>query len=331
MIRSLVDTAKRAVLTDGRHSLSFWDYLNASPQSRSEYTHASEDSFRELSQALNLLVTTCYADHQMCIERLPLLKRIKHFILPKGLGTLDQLRAKIELKYPAKRLRLRVGSHARLDTCLVLPEVLNETLEARSARLEELERFVHQRGLLDHRIDRQPEDSSPLTSESDECPSLLGHPLAVICQPNAGYYEMAGEEPRMLELFHKQGYSTMLWNYRGFGHSSGSASMELIVRDLRALIGFLRRHLAPAKVVVYGRSLGGHGAKGCHDLVDLMIVDRSFSSISLVPRIMMGAKIQKIFDLVMDNYSLNVRETLESEGKKVLLYDPNVRFTHTER
>ena len=68
--------------------------------------------------------------------------------------------------------------------------------------------------------------------------------------------------------------------------------------------------------------MGGHIAKALSNSVDLIILDRTFSSISLIPRFDFGWIGQKVFDLVIDNYKINCRSLLETDSKKIILYDP---------
>lgn len=66
-------------------------------------------------------------------------------------------------------------------------------------------------------------------------------------------------------------------------------------------------------------------AKSMSDRADLVIIDRSFSSISLVPRIIMGAWwTQFAFDLAIDNYRMSISEVIQAKCPKILLIDPTV-------
>lgn len=68
--------------------------------------------------------------------------------------------------------------------------------------------------------------------------------------------------------------------------------------------------------------MGGHVAKALASEVDFVILDRTFSSISMIPRFSYSPIIQRIFDLCLDNYQINCSSLLETEAKKIIIYDP---------
>lgn len=88
------------------------------------------------------------------------------------------------------------------------------------------------------------------------------------------------------------------------------------------LLKHLRSKLPIKNLVIYGRSLGGHVAKALSQEADVCIFDRTYSSISLLPRFRFGNLIQRIFDLSIDNYQTNNSNLLETEAKKIIMYDP---------
>lgn len=62
-----------------------------------------------------------------------------------------------------------------------------------------------------------------------------------------------------LEIFHRLGLNTFIFDYRGFGRSSGSPSEEGTYRDSEAAWRFLvvDKGIPPHSIAVYGESLGG--------------------------------------------------------------------------
>ena len=136
----------------------------------------------------------------------------------------------------------------------------------------------------------------------------------------------------MIETFQRKGFYVFVWNYRGYGCSTGIPTMENIISDGKNLMRLLRSGFGASKVIVYGRSLGGHVAKSLVNESDLIIADRSFSSISLVPRIIMGPRwVQYAYDLMIDNYQMNIRKIMESSTPKILMVDPCVVSNKKER
>ncbi len=79
---------------------------------------------------------------------------------------------------------------------------------------------------------------------------------SIFCHGNAGNISHRVES---LEIFHKLGVATLVFDYRGYGRSEGRPTEEGTYRDAEAAWDYLvgERGVAPEKVVVFGRSLGG--------------------------------------------------------------------------
>ena len=88
------------------------------------------------------------------------------------------------------------------------------------------------------------------------------------------------------------------------------------------IIKYLKSKFSIKTFIVYGVSLGGHVAKALASQVDIVILDRTFSSISLIPRLSLGGFCQRFFDMFIDNYRINCKAVLESESRKIILFDP---------
>lgn len=58
-----------------------------------------------------------------------------------------------------------------------------------------------------------------------------------------------------------QGYRVVLWNYRGYGQSSGSPSLRTAAHDAYAVYRFYRQKQHEISVV-HGYSIGGVAAVG---------------------------------------------------------------------
>lgn len=116
-----------------------------------------------------------------------------------------------------------------------------------------------------------------------------------MCNPNALYYQQMVTQPNAywLHFFLKRDINVICWNYRGYGESEKSffewLSPFKSKRDAEYVLAFLVNKLRlRSKIGVYGRSIGGITA--CHlnkmypDLIQTMIIDRSFSEIYNVPQ-----------------------------------------------
>ncbi len=70
---------------------------------------------------------------------------------------------------------------------------------------------------------------------------------------NAGSLERWGH---LHHFFVRQGYDFLVYDYRGYGKSTGKRSQKIMYDDAMAFYRFARNHYAPDKIVLYGRSLG---------------------------------------------------------------------------
>ncbi len=62
-----------------------------------------------------------------------------------------------------------------------------------------------------------------------------------------------------VRMFHRLGYSTLIFDYRGYGNSSGKPSEQGTYCDAEAAWRYLteQRHIPSCRIVLFGESLGG--------------------------------------------------------------------------
>ncbi len=62
-----------------------------------------------------------------------------------------------------------------------------------------------------------------------------------------------------VQMFHHLGYSTLIFDYRGYGNSSGTPSEQGTYRDAEAAWRYLseQRHEPACRIVLFGESMGG--------------------------------------------------------------------------
>ena len=80
--------------------------------------------------------------------------------------------------------------------------------------------------------------------------------VILFCHGNAGNMS---HRLGSIELFHKLGYSTLIFDYRGYGKSEGSPSEKGTYMDAQAAWDYLvdTRKVSPGNIIISGRSLGG--------------------------------------------------------------------------
>jgi len=86
-----------------------------------------------------------------------------------------------------------------------------------------------------------------------------------------------------LRLFHELGLNVLIFDYRGYGHSGGVPSEQGTYRDAEAAWRYLThtRRIPAAKIVVFGRSLGGAVAVWLagHTAPAALILESTFTSV----------------------------------------------------
>ena len=70
------------------------------------------------------------------------------------------------------------------------------------------------------------QESSSRSARKLQNSKKYGDKFILICQPNAALYEVTCYDEGKLNFYLKNGFSIALWNYRGFGRSTGEASLE---------------------------------------------------------------------------------------------------------
>ena len=153
-------------------------------------------------------------------------------------------------------------------------------------------------------------DELAFTGEDDQEPKYLSKATVIMCNPNALYYQQMVTSPNAywLNFFLKRDINVVCWNYRGYGDSSQGLFETLSPykskRDAEYVMAFLVNRLRlKGRIGVYGRSIGGltacHLANKYNNLVQALIVDRSFYELSSVPEgKIKGSWTLRLFDLL---------------------------------
>ncbi|CAE7920902.1 unnamed protein product [Symbiodinium sp. KB8] len=216
------------------------------------------------------------------------------FLKVPTVGSLNQLRAELQIHYSGQHFWVKTKGGHRLDAMFI----------------------PCQRG---HRL---PEEVSNV---SDQIPLNEGHlnPTLIWCNPNAAYYEAMVYQAGILKFWANQGCNLFLFNYAGYGRSSGQPSPSRVAEDGEAVVNFLKSR-GVAKLGIYGRSIGGIAA--CHlarrfPEVQILITDRTMSTLEGAAKCMYGgwaAKGLRVTSMVADN----TENFVEVRCHKLLICDP---------
>ncbi len=109
------------------------------------------------------------------------------------------------------------------------------------------------------------------------------HAWVVIANGNAG--NRANRLP-MAQQLHARGYSVLLADYRGYGGNPGRPHAEGMRADIAAAVDWLEDAVAPAKVVLFGESIGSSVAAevAAQSAPDVLILRSPFPSLADVAR-----------------------------------------------
>jgi hypothetical protein len=125
----------------------------------------------------------------------------------------------------------------------------------------------------------------------------LPKPLATLlfCHGNAGNISH-----RLENVYHllRTGFQVLLFDYRGFGHSSGEPSEEGLYADATAAWAHLvqREDAAGMPQIIFGRSLGGAVAVELATQVgaDGLIIESTFTSIRTLARLVFSVPLPEL-------------------------------------
>ncbi len=108
----------------------------------------------------------------------------------------------------------------------------------------------------------------------------------------------------------------MVWNYRGYGLSTGTPTPSNIRQDGDQILRYLRQTLGlTGKIGVYGRSLGGVVVSHLVDKVDFIFADRTFSNFDVLSNRKFYSSISKyLFKLSSGGWVINNELKVTNKG-----------------
>ena len=114
-----------------------------------------------------------------------------------------------------------------------------------------------------------------------------------------------------LTMFYRLGYNTLIFDYRGYGKSSGTPTEEGTYRDAKAAWEYItqKKAIVPSNVVLFGESLGGAVASwlAVREKPGLLVLASAFTS---VPD--MGAKLYPFLPVrLLSRFEYNTLEHLK--------------------
>lgn len=137
-----------------------------------------------------------------------------------------------------------------------------------------------------------------------------------------------------LEMFHRLGYSTLIFDYRGYGNSGGKPTEQGTYRDAETAWSYLteQRHTPGCRIVLFGESLGGAVASwlaaASREQPAALVIASGFTS---VPEL--GQQLYPYLPVkLVANIRYNTRENLRAVTAPVLIahspQDDIIPFEH---
>lgn len=252
--------------------------------------------------------------------------KIRRWLYDDTFGSLDQLREEIDNKYRCQRIPLPVEKNIVLDCVLISSKPPGEQ---QSPMPPEINNDLKDK-LGASTTNRGENSRDHLQALSNSMRNKDLNSVMIICCPNAGYYECLHYENDWIEFYIKNGLSIFLWNYRGYGRSSGTPSPDALRRDGEAIVDYLRKNLKVKKIGIHGESIGGlvaiHVAREKN--VDFLCADRTFKNLSDVGKLSFGSLLGYFYRMVTlwdDNIPTDY---IQSNCYKVITFDPKDEVIH---
>lgn len=158
--------------------------------------------------------------------------------------------------------------------------------------------------------------------------STESSPVIIFCNPNAAYYEYSYFQTDWIELYVMSGVNLVLWNYRGYGRSTGKPDIEKMKKDAENVGLFVKSR---KKVIgVHGESLGGNIAVHLANKIkaNFLFADRTFKSLRSTARHSYGSFAELLLKIFGPKDSDIVQDFIESDCFKIISCDCNDFMIH---
>lgn len=81
--------------------------------------------------------------------------------------------------------------------------------------------------------------------------------VMILCGPNAAPYEIFSYTDKWVDYYLDNGINVFLWNYRGYGDSTGKITFDNLRTDAGLVAEHLKKEFKFNNIGVHGISLGG--------------------------------------------------------------------------
>jgi len=142
-----------------------------------------------------------------------------------------------------------------------------------------IDRDPSQLGMAYEDVELRTEDGETLGAWFVPSPATGTNATILLCHGNAGDI---GDRVDSVRTFHDMHFNVLIFDYRGYGTSSGKPTEKGTYADVRAAWTYLvdKRGIPPRETIVFGRSLGGAVAAwlAAHEEPGMLVMESSFTS-----------------------------------------------------
>eukprot|EP00939_MAST-03C_sp_MAST-3C-sp1_P000758 g758.t1 len=235
----------------------------------------------------------------------------------KSVGSLDVMRHGLLSRYHGATVEsVDVGEGVVLDGVYV-PSPKSLSTASRGDRILE---------------DKKAADASaPTTADDADEERPASKRVVIICNPNAGLYECNHTRASWLEFYRDRGHDIFIYNYRGYGRSTGYPNPQANNSDGEKVVEHVRRratvdHRQRVEIGVHAESIGGlvgtHIAHACPEHVTLLVADRTFGTLPAAAEYLVAAWTAKALRALRWNAD-NVEAFLSAPAYKIVAQDTN--------
>ena len=164
------------------------------------------------------------------------------------------------------------------------------------------------------------------SNKKEEGNKINSSNLVIICGPNLTPFESFINSWNLDGLYLSNDADILLWNYRGYGFSEGSANFTNVCQDILSIYDYMTENYKYNKIIVHGLSIGG--IPSCYLAskrnISLLIADRTFGSVqSFIDSFQFGNTIlYYLARILLIPFVNNIKNFMAANCKKILLNDP---------
>lgn len=180
--------------------------------------------------------------------------------------------------------------------------------------IKKISMIPSQAGLRYEEIIYKTKDNEKIAAWYIPTPEAKG--VILFCHGNAGNISHRIDS---IKIFYQLKLSTFIFDYRGYGKSTGKTTEKGTYMDVEGAWDFLvkKRKISPDEIIIFGRSIGGSIASWLAQkhIPRGLIVESSFTSIPDL-----GAKLYPIFPVkLLSRFKYNTSEYLKKINCPVLI------------